>query len=250
MRRTARRALGTTRFEGELTRTTFQLRFLADVRGRGLLPRGDGRPRRRVADGAAARPAADARARSGRSPSSGPATSRSPSPCPVATPRPPSPSAARSSSRRTGPTRARRSCASSRHVQALRDSGAPAGVDRLVHGLQRRCRPGRGPGHPRRRVHRVGGRCVVADLDIIQRRPDPIPFYGELACSTRSSSRPAPRSSAQRGDRRAGSSSRSRSARASSAPSPAWRWCPPVSTGTPWSPPWRPRSPRASPSCC
>ena len=44
-----------------------------------------------------------------------------------------------------------------------------------------RRRPGRPPGDPRRRLHRLGRTAAGRCWQIIERRPDPIPFFGELS---------------------------------------------------------------------
>ena len=105
-------------------------------------------------------------------------------------------------------------------------AGAPDGTLGIVHGLQAGADL---VAHPAIRAVGFtgsvnGGRALLA---IIEQRPDPIPFFGEL-----SSLNPVvvtPLAAAERGRRSAPSSSaRSPSAPASSAPSPAWPSCPPA----------------------
>jgi NADP-dependent aldehyde dehydrogenase len=81
-------------------------------------------------------------------------------------------------------------------AQAARDAGAPEGTLGLVHGLEAGARL---VAHPAVRAVGFTGslRGARALLDIIQQRPDPIPFFGEL-----SSLNPVvvtPRAAAERG---------------------------------------------------
>jgi NADP-dependent aldehyde dehydrogenase len=172
-------ALGTVRFEGELTRTTFQLRLFAEVLEEGsyleaavdhaattpMGPRPDLRrmlvPLGPVAVfGASNFPLAF-------SVPGGDTASALAAGCPVVV-------------KAHGSHPATSELCAAVIARAVRDSGAPAGSFALVHGL----RAGADlVAHPAVRAVGFTGsvRGAQALMDIINRRPDPIPFFGELA---------------------------------------------------------------------
>ncbi len=127
-------ALGATRLNGELTRTTFQLRFFADVIEDGAYLEATIDHAGRHRDGTAPGSAQDAPADRARSESSARRTFPSPSRFPAATRRPRSRLAARSSSRATKHTRGRRSCAPRRYSKGAAAVGVTEDVVSLVLG--------------------------------------------------------------------------------------------------------------------
>ena len=183
-RRRAETGLPEARLRSELERTAGQLEAFA----RASCAAGDyveaiidtARPRR-DADPAPGRAGACS-CRSGRSPCSGPATSRSPSPSPAATP----PRAGRRlPGRRQGPPvaprdRAPSSRASSRPPPAR--PGLPEGTFALLQAGGRRGRRGarRRARDRRGRLHRLASRGGRALFDRAAARPHPIPVYAEM----------------------------------------------------------------------
>ncbi|WP_231934613.1 aldehyde dehydrogenase family protein [Micromonospora viridifaciens] len=118
---------------------------------------------------------------------------------------------------------------------AADQAGAPAGTLGLVHGVQAGADL---VAHPAIRAvgftgSLTGGRAL---LQIIEQRPDPVPFFGELSSLNPVVVTPRPQPNAARRSAR-NSSDPSPSAAASSAPNPAWCSYRPASTATRSSPP-------------